>query len=163
MVNLHLAYTGKINPPGASPVLNRDQVWAGLQRKIRFAQEFVPIIEGCDVLEEKDGVVTRVVKFKPGFGPGDSAKEVVRGYWPSWVDFQQEDGSHVRNIISDGSSGDLDDLHMTYAFEFRFPKIEEGSKEADEQLKKLKETSKKAVESSIDAIRQMVIDGRIKE
>ncbi|CAO2658814.1 Nn.00g065370.m01.CDS01 [Neocucurbitaria sp. VM-36] len=163
MVNLHLAYTSKINPAGATPVLNQAQIWAGLQRKIRFAQEFVPVIESCDVLEDKDGVVTRVVNFKPGLGPKDKAKEVVRGYWPSWVDFEQEDGSHVRNIVSDGPSGDLDDLHMTYAFEFRYPNIQEGSKEAEEQLQKLKATSKKAVESSIEAIRQMVVDGRIKE
>ena len=87
MVNLHLAYTSKINPAGATPVLNQAQIWAGLQRKIRFAQEFVPVIESCDVLEDKDGVVTRVVKFKPGLGPKDTAREVVRGYWPSWVRF----------------------------------------------------------------------------
>ena len=57
------------------------------------------------------------------------------------VDFEQEDGSHVRNIVSDGPSGDLDDLHMTYAFEFRFPHIQDGSPEAEEQLQKLKAVS----------------------
>ncbi|KAF1850002.1 DUF1857-domain-containing protein [Cucurbitaria berberidis CBS 394.84] len=163
MVHLHLAYTSKINPTGATPVLNESQVWAGLQRKIRFAQEFVPVIESCNVLEEKDGIVTREVKFKPGAGPKNQAKEVVRSYWPSWVDFEQEDGSHVRNLISNGSSGGLDDLHMTYAFEFIFPHIQEGSPEAEKELQKVKSLSKQAVESSIDAIRQMVIDGRIKQ
>jgi len=85
MVNFNIAYTSRINPTGATPVLNQTQIWAGLQRKIRFAQEFVPVIESCDVLEEKDGVVTRDVKFKKGMGPKDQAKEVVRSYWPSWV------------------------------------------------------------------------------
>jgi hypothetical protein len=85
MVNLHLSYTSKVNPEGASPVLNESQIWAGLQRKIRFAQEFVPVIESCEVLEEKDGVVTREVKFKEGAGPKPRAREVVRGFWPSWV------------------------------------------------------------------------------
>lgn len=89
MVKLHLSYTSKINPAGATPVLNQAQIWAGLQRKIRFAQEFVPVIESCDVLEDKDGIVTRVVKFKPGAGPKDKAREVVRGYWPSWVGFYE--------------------------------------------------------------------------
>lgn len=88
MVHIHLAYTSLINPSGASPVLTRPQIWAGLQRKIRFAQEFVPIIERCDVLEEsEDGVVTREVGFKEGAGPKRSAKEVVRGFWPAWVCF----------------------------------------------------------------------------
>jgi hypothetical protein len=73
MVNFNIAYTSRINPVGATPVLNQAQIWAGLQRKIRFAQEFVPVIESCEV------------KFKKGMGPKDEAKEVVRGYWPSWV------------------------------------------------------------------------------
>lgn len=85
MVKLQLAYTARINPSGASPILTEAQVWAGLQRKIRFAQEFVPVIESCTVLSDENGVVTRDVKFKPGAGPKPQAKEVVRSYWPSWV------------------------------------------------------------------------------
>ena len=56
------------------------------------------------------------------------------------VDFEQEDGSHVRNIIADGAGGD-EDLYMTYAFEFRFPHLQEGSPEAEEQLQKVKKVS----------------------
>lgn len=38
------------------------------------------------MLSDENDVVTRVVKFKKGMGPGvESAKEVVRGYEPSWV------------------------------------------------------------------------------
>jgi hypothetical protein len=86
MVNLNFAYTAPINPPSASPVLTLPQVWAGLQRKIRFAHEFVPVIESCEVLSDEDGVVTRVVKFKKGMAPGaESAKEVVRGWEHSYV------------------------------------------------------------------------------
>jgi hypothetical protein len=86
MVDINLSYTSRINPSGASPVLNQAQIWAGLQRKIRFAQEFVPVIESCKVLEEsEDGTVTREVVFKKGMGPKDRAKEVCRGFWPSWV------------------------------------------------------------------------------
>jgi hypothetical protein len=163
MVKLHLAYTGPINPAGATPVLTQKQVWAGLQRKIRFAQEFVPVIQDCKVLSDEHGVVTRDVIFKPGVGPKEKAREIVTGYGNAWVDFQQEDGSIVKNIISDGASGEAKDLHMTYAFEFNFPNVEEGSEEAEEQMKKLKGTSKMAVEKSIETIRHMVIDGRIKE
>ncbi|KAH7360007.1 hypothetical protein BKA66DRAFT_426342 [Pyrenochaeta sp. MPI-SDFR-AT-0127] len=162
MVNIHISYTSRINPSGVTPVLTYPQIWAGLQRKIRFAQEFVPVIESCEVLEDKDGVVVREVKFKQGAGPKDRAKETVRSYEPSWVDFEQEDGSHIRNTVSDGPSGGLEDLHMTYAFEFRFPHIQEGSPEAEQETQKFKSMSKKAVESSIEAIRQMVVDGRIK-
>lgn len=85
MVALNLAYTSQINPSGASPVLTRAQVWAGLQRKIRFAQEFVPVIESCKVLKDEEGVVTREVKFKEGQGPRSEAKEVVRCWADAWV------------------------------------------------------------------------------
>jgi hypothetical protein len=65
MVNIYTAYTAPINPEGATP-LSVDQVWKGLQRKVRFAQEFVPMIEECEVLEEKDEgrTVTRRMRFK---------------------------------------------------------------------------------------------------
>ncbi|KAI8934007.1 hypothetical protein NX059_008776 [Plenodomus lindquistii] len=166
MVILYLSHTSPINPPSATPILTQAQIWAGLQRKIRFAQEFVPVIESCTVLSEEDEgdqgtVVTREVKFKEGAGPKESAREVVRGFWPSWVDFEQEDGSHIRNIISSGSSGEEHDLYMTYSFEFRFPKIERGSPEAEKELARLKGMAKKAVDMSIEAMRAMVMDGRI--
>lgn len=86
MPAVHLSYTSSINKPGATPVLTVPQIWAGLQRKVRFAQEFVPVIESCTVLEEKDdGTVVRDVKFKEGAGPKPQARETVREYWPSWV------------------------------------------------------------------------------
>jgi len=163
MVNFHLAYTAPINPAGSSPTLSVSQVWAGLQRKIRFAQEFVPAaITGCEVLSEEDGVVTRIVNFKPGMGAKSSAKEVVTSFGEAWIEFKQEDGSIIRNIISEGSSGTVEDLQMTYMFEWMFPNIEEGSTEAGEQFKKVKGTAKMAVDGSINTIREMVKDGRIK-
>lgn len=44
------------------------------------------------------------------------------------VDFAQEDGTHIRNVISDGADGDL---YMTYMFEFNLPDVAAGS--ADEE------------------------------
>ncbi|RMZ66200.1 DUF1857 domain containing [Pyrenophora seminiperda CCB06] len=165
MVTINLSYTSKINPPGVTPTLTPPQIWAGLQRKIRFAQEFVPVILSCDVLSEDtaaSGTVTREVVFKKGAGPRDRAKEVVRSFWPSWVEFEQEDGTCIRNIVSEGPSGEVGDLHMTYAFQFRLEGVEEGSEVAEREVERLKGMAKTAVESSIVAIREMVVDGRIK-
>lgn len=85
MVKFHLAHTSPINPPSASPVLTHAQVWSGLQRKIRFAQEFVPIIESCTVLSDVDGVVDRKVVFKEGMAPKREARETVKGLGNAWV------------------------------------------------------------------------------
>ncbi|KAF2833683.1 DUF1857-domain-containing protein [Ophiobolus disseminans] len=162
MAIIHLAYTGLINPSGASPVLTRDQVWQGLQRKIRFAQEFVPIITSCTVLTDTPTEVTREVVFKEGAGPKPRATETVRSYWPSWVDFHQEDGTLVKNVISNGSSLDDGGLCMTYVFEFKYDGMEDGSKEIKAEVVKMSGMSKMAVEKSIETIRQMVVDGKIK-
>lgn len=86
MVTINCAYTEPINPTGATPVLSKDQVWRGLQRKIRRAQDFVPIITGCDVLEEKENEIVREAHFKARDGiPAHSVKEVCKSYYPTKV------------------------------------------------------------------------------
>ena len=90
MVAIYSAYTKQINPAGVTPVLTRAQIWKGLQRKIRMAQDFVPVISECKVLEEKDNVVVREAKFIPGADgvPGQSGKtvrEVCKSYEPTKV------------------------------------------------------------------------------
>jgi hypothetical protein len=81
MVTFHIAYTAPINPPSSSPTLSIPQIWTGLQRKVRHAQEFVPVMESCTVQKEEDGIVTRVVKLRDG----PEATEVVTSFYPSWV------------------------------------------------------------------------------
>ena len=85
MVNYYLAYTAPINPPNTTPVLTVPQLWQGLQRKIRFAQEFVSAITSCKVLEDKDDVITRAITLKEGMGVDTNVKEVVKSYEPTWV------------------------------------------------------------------------------
>ncbi|KAK3319856.1 hypothetical protein B0T19DRAFT_478898 [Cercophora scortea] len=169
MVVLNLGYTAPINRSGQSPVLTTPQVWAGLQRKVRHGNEFVPLIVHCEVQSEEvsasgEETITRIIKFKPGAGPkadNEPVKEVCKLYAPCRVDFHQEDGSKIANYISQGPTGEPDDLFLTYIFEWRYPGLEEGS----EQLKALEErnktTAKMAVESSIETIRRMVAEGKI--
>lgn len=86
MAIIHCAYTEPINPSGVTPVLSRDQIWNGLQRKIRKAQDFVPVISGTDVIEEKDNEVVRVAHFKPAHGqPAKEVREVCKSYYPTKV------------------------------------------------------------------------------
>lgn len=85
MVNIHVAYTQPINPPSATPVLTRSQIWKGLQRKVRSATEFVPVIVSCDVENEEENVVTRVVAFKEGYGNTSGVREICKEYAPTKV------------------------------------------------------------------------------
>lgn len=86
MVTINCAYTEPINSPNTTPVLTRDQVWKGLQRKIRQAQDFVPVIKGCDVISEKENEVVREAHFKEMEGrPAMSVREVCKSYYPTKV------------------------------------------------------------------------------
>lgn len=81
MVTINCAYTEQVNPSGATPVLSRDQIWRGLQRKIRKAQDFVPVIVSTDVLEDGETEVKRVAHFKSG----QNVEEVCKSYYPTKV------------------------------------------------------------------------------
>lgn len=86
MVTINCAYTEPINPTGATPTLTRQQVWKGLQRKVRRAQDFVPVITGTDVVEDKGDEVVRVAHFKAMHGqPEREVREVCRSFWPTKV------------------------------------------------------------------------------
>ena len=90
MVAIYIAYTQQINPADVTPVLTRAQIWAALVRKVRVPQDFLPVISECKVLEEKDNVVVREVKFITGRDsvPGQEGKtirEVCKLYEPTKV------------------------------------------------------------------------------
>ena len=83
---INCAYTEKINPPGETPVLPRAQIWKGLQRKIRRAQDFVPVILATDVVSESENEVVRVAHFGEFHGkPPSSVREVCRSFEPTKV------------------------------------------------------------------------------
>lgn len=84
MVTINCAYSEPINPAGSSPALTKDQVWKGLQIKTRHPQAFVPIISGCDILEDKDDVVIRKADFidRPSIA-AHSVVETCKSYYPT--------------------------------------------------------------------------------
>ncbi|KAH6614443.1 hypothetical protein B0J18DRAFT_413612 [Chaetomium sp. MPI-SDFR-AT-0129] len=172
MVDINLAYTAPINPPGASPVLTPAQVWTGLQYKVRRAEKFVPVITHCEVLSEENApsssssassgsdntnkthTITRLATFRAGAGPkgGGTVKEVCKLHPPCRIDFVQEDGTTIGNYVSRGPEGEL---LMTYVFEWRVEGVEEGERvrELEGEFAKM---AKLAVEGSIETIRKIV-------
>ncbi|KAK0668379.1 hypothetical protein QBC41DRAFT_303455 [Cercophora samala] len=169
MVLINIAYTTPINRPGQQPVLTTPQVWAGLVRKVRHAQEFVPVIESCTVASEETNaagqlVVTRRVNFgqaAPVPASQGEVEEVCTLFPPRRVDFVQHDGTRVWNHVSQGPGKDGEDLYLTYVFEARDDAIEESSPEAAALEERFKTTAKRAVESSIETIRRLVVDGKL--
>jgi hypothetical protein len=160
----HIAFTLPINPPSATATLNRPQVWRSLEVKIRHAQDFVPAIQSCDVIEETHDlkasvpVTVREAVMREG---QKRIQETCKAYEPTKVDFWQ-DGSLVSIIISEGPGGaEEGDLWMTYVFGRPHPELEGGAKGQEEARKKELAMAKMAVGKSIESIREMVKDGRI--
>jgi len=98
----HLAYTASINDGKPEPRLTIPQVWAGLQRKIRAAQEFVPAIISTEVVEEKTDekkgtpIVVREVVFKEG---NRKVREECYEYAPIKVGQQNELGLFIEPVV----------------------------------------------------------------
>ncbi|PVI07805.1 DUF1857-domain-containing protein [Periconia macrospinosa] len=162
MTLIALAFTAPLNPPStpASERLTRAQLQAGLHRKVRFPQEFIPAIEACEVLSDKDNVVERHAIFKPGYHKKDTI-EKVRTWGDVWHDFENDDGTVIRNIVSEDTKGD-GEIYVTFTFEFRIPNLKEDTPEYEEQKKKLEAMGRSGVDGTIQTIRTMVKDGRIK-
>jgi hypothetical protein len=68
MVAINVAYTQATNPAGATPVISRAQLWAGMEMKVRKAHEFVPVFSDCKVLEEHDNVIVQETTLKTNRG-----------------------------------------------------------------------------------------------
>ena len=67
----------------------------------------------------------------------------------------------ISNIVSVGAAPE--ELYLTFTFEVIFPDLEEGSQEEEEKRKVQEKMGMQAVEHTIQTIRAMVKDGRIKE
>ncbi|KAJ6114748.1 hypothetical protein N7486_000526 [Penicillium sp. IBT 16267x] len=156
----NIAFTAPLNPTGASPILNQDQVWAGLLLKIKSAETFVPkaIQSTAVVSEDTDPVTGNPVTVRDIIFVENNRKvrETVTAYKPSRVVFVQPDGSTITNVVSEGADGEL---YMTYTFEWRHP----GASPAELEvfLQKEKQMMKLAVEGTITVLRQLVKDGKI--
>lgn len=162
----HLAFTLPINPPGSSPLLTQSMIWQGLLRKIAHAQEFVPVISSCTVESESTDPETGVpVTKRSVVMNGNVVKETCKAYEPTKVHFWQENGSLISNIVSEGPGGaEKGDLWMTYVFEMRHEELEGRDVEGGLKEARGKEllVARMAVERTIDSMREMARDGRIK-
>ncbi|KIM94822.1 hypothetical protein OIDMADRAFT_206545 [Oidiodendron maius Zn] len=172
MTIIFAAATVPVNPAGAYPVMTLKQLWAGLELKRRMPQLFLAVIDTCEVLEDDGESVLREVKFKDGGGVGmppvigPKVQERITHIKP----LSEESGSgletftsigsasRVLNIVSTGIDGGL---NLTFSFEWDHEDIEAGSHAAVEKQKEYQATAPKGVAGTLNAIREMVKEGRL--
>jgi hypothetical protein len=137
----------------------------------------------CEVLEESDIGMRRVVRFKPGMG--EQATEILTYHGQTTVcvippclrrqrftgrstdtpcltkiDFLIiETGNFMTNTISTGASED--ELYLTFTFDGEFLGLHEGSKEAEKKGDQLARQAAVVVLHTIDQIRTMVREGKL--
>lgn len=148
-----LSHSVPINPPGASPVLTREQVWRGLEMKAENAMPFVNGMTKCEVVERVGNTLLRDITFA-----GSDHREKITFYAPVQVHFQRVgDKGFIENTISDSDDGP----RLTFTFALTFPGTAEGSEEERQAGQGMRGAYIGAVAATLDRVRQMARDGEI--
>lgn len=149
----YLSHAVAVNPPGAEPVLTREQVWEGLVQKVLDAKKFVTGMSQCDVIERNDNVILREITFN-----GMQSRELITLHEPVKCQFVRQDGTGwIDNVLSD-----LDgELILTFTFGLNFPGIEGGSPEEKAHGDNVRGAYIGAVTSTISQVRDLAISGQV--
>jgi len=148
-----LSHAIPVNPPGAEPVLTREQVWRGLEMKAENAMPFVDGMTHCDVDSRDGNILTRTITFR-----GTQHRERITLFASVKVQFERLDGTGwIDNVISDSEGG----LLLTFTFGITFPGIAEDSSEEQAQGDNMRGAYTGAVAATLSRVRQMVQDGEL--
>jgi hypothetical protein len=148
-----LSYAIPVNPPGAEPVLTREQVWRGLEMKAENALPFVPGMSKCEVVERQGNMILRDVTFA-----GSSHRERILLHRPVQVQFERVgENGFIQNTVSDSEAG----LQLAFTFGLNFPGTDPDSDAERAKGDEMKGAYIGAVAATLDRVRQMVRDGEI--
>src|SRR5258708_19431093 len=100
------------------PVLNRDQVWKGLELKAENALPFVPKMTKCDTVERGDNYLVRDIVFR-----GEPARERVTFYPKRLVQFDRLSGKTLGTIKKDIEEDANVDLSLPSPFSLNNTRI----------------------------------------
>ncbi|KAI9863404.1 MAG: hypothetical protein M1813_003846 [Trichoglossum hirsutum] len=156
-----IAYTVSVNSASASPTLTKDEVWRGLMGKARRPQDYVPVINHCEVLSENENGLIRNADIQPGkFMPGGPTKEEVTWVEKIRVDYVtlSDRPEKIANILSEG--GGPEELFLTFSYELDRD-VEPGSKEETEVWAAIRVGVARSVEGAVKAIREKKLDGSL--
>lgn len=165
MPSIHkTAFTAPINPPGATPVLTKAQVWAGLILKTHSAETFIPnAITATNVISERvseseDVSTGNIIPVREVFlfrENQQKIKERGTAYEDASVDFVQPDRTFIGRIISEGAGGQI---YLTYILERHHQGM--SKEELDDFYAKERNIAQHLVEGMVDIIRELFKEGK---
>lgn len=141
--------------PG-EPKLTRGQVWKGLELKADNALPFVAAMTQCKVLERTaDGFVREIVLR------GETMQERITFTPQKQVKFERLTGSKLGTILNEILDDAARGLGLRFAFSIEPVGVAAGSVEEKEFRQVMERDYLTAVQTTLDAIRRMVKEGRL--
>jgi hypothetical protein len=135
-----------------APVLTRDDVWDGLVMKAENALPFVPKMEKCEVVEQRENFILRDIRFA-----GDDLREAVTLTPKSRVEFRRVQGrvqGVITNEILENSNGELE---LKFSFALEIEGAEPGGREERDYETNMRDAYLGAVVATLGAIRKMAM------
>jgi hypothetical protein len=151
---IELSHSVLVNDRGDPqvPVLTRDDVWDGLVMKAENALPFVPKMEKCDVVEQRENFILRDIRFA-----GDDLREAVTLTPKTSVEFRRVQGrvlGVITNEILENSNGELE---LKFSFALEIEGAEPGSREERDYEANMRDAYLGAVVATLGAIRRMAM------
>ncbi|KAG8742317.1 hypothetical protein FRC10_001676 [Ceratobasidium sp. 414] len=152
MAFYNFAYTA---PFPVDTKITQEQAFEALRVKCREPMKFVPVIVGCEVLEE----TPIFIKRKATMSDGKVMAEDIDLYAPTLVTFKADTGAYVTNLISENAEGNL---LLTFTFSFPVPGHLKAGSEGETVWKKgVFEMAKGAVGNSLKTTLEMFEAGKL--
>jgi Domain of unknown function (DUF1857) len=151
---IKLSHSVLVNDAGdpQTPVLTRDDVWDGLVMKAENALPFVPTMEKCDVVEQRENFILRDIRFA-----GDDLREAVTLTPKTSVEFRRVQGrvqGVITNEILESPNGELE---LKFSFALEIEGAEPGSREERDYEAAMRDAYLGAVVATLAAIRKMTM------
>ena len=140
-----------VNPPGTTPLLTREQVWAGLVMKAENAVPFVPGMTKCAVVESQGDTFLREAVYN-----GETLREKVTVTAPVQVLFERDGdpaAGWITNVISDYDGA----LILTFTFAAPFAGVDYGSPEEAARGEAMREVYLRAITNTLATVRKMAV------
>ncbi len=145
-----------INEPGEPVVLNRHQVWRGLEMKGRDAVPFVPSITECRVLEEWDGGYLREIVHA-----GERLREALTLIPERVIHFRRISDKTPGDIFNELYTNDEGELMMAFTIALDLPEVEPGTDEAKALADSLEDSYLRSIKATLAHLRSLAKNGQI--
>ncbi|KAF8952771.1 hypothetical protein BDZ97DRAFT_1930328 [Flammula alnicola] len=156
MNKLNFAASRQVNPPGVSPKLTEEQVWKGLQKKVRQPIGFVAPITACEIISDTGNKVVRSVTFRDGL----VMQEEIDLYEGTIAYFDASStGIRITNTVSYDKDNEM---ILTFSFAGGIPGFTSNLPAGERpSAKDLNAAIGPGVEHTINRIRELVVDGTL--